>query len=42
MDIQTVGWGGMDLNDLDGDRDRLQAVVNAVMKFWYHKMRENS
>jgi hypothetical protein len=42
MDIQEVGWGGMDLNDLTEDKDRWRAVVNAVMNFWYHKLRGNS
>jgi hypothetical protein len=30
MDLQEVGWG-MDWIELAEDRDRLQAVVNAVM-----------
>jgi hypothetical protein len=29
MDLQEVGWGGMDWINLD--RDRWQALVNAVM-----------
>jgi hypothetical protein len=32
MDLQEVGWGGLDWIDITQDRDRWQAVVNAVMK----------
>jgi hypothetical protein len=31
MDVQQLGWGGMDWIDLGQDRDRWRAVVNAVM-----------
>jgi hypothetical protein len=31
MDLQEVGWGGLDWFDLDQNRDRWQALVNVVM-----------
>jgi hypothetical protein len=31
MDIQEVGWWGLDWIDMAQDRDRWRAVVNAVM-----------
>jgi hypothetical protein len=31
MDLREVGWEGMDWINLDQDRDRWQALVNAVM-----------
>ena len=34
MDLRQVGWWGMDLIDLSQDKDRWQAVVNAVMNLW--------
>jgi len=34
MDLQEVGCESMDWIDLAHDRDRWQALVNAVMKFW--------
>jgi hypothetical protein len=31
MDLQEVGWRGMDWIDMAQDRDRWRAVVSAVM-----------
>jgi hypothetical protein len=31
MDLQDVGWRGMDWIDMAQDRDRWQALVNVVM-----------
>jgi hypothetical protein len=31
MDLQEIGWGGMDWIDMAQDRDRWRAVVSAVM-----------
>jgi hypothetical protein len=33
MDLQEVGWEGVDLIDMAQDRDRWRALVNAVMNF---------
>jgi hypothetical protein len=31
MDVLEIGWGGVDWIDLDQDRDKWRALVNAVM-----------
>ena len=33
INLQEVGWGGMDWINLAQDRDRRRVVVNAVVEF---------
>jgi hypothetical protein len=34
MDIQEVGWTGMDWTDLAQDRESWRVLVNAVLNLW--------
>jgi len=34
MDVKHIGWESLDWIDVVQDRDKWQAVVNAVMKLW--------
>ena len=38
MDLQEVGWGGMDCIDMAQDGDSCQALTNAVMNLSVTKM----
>jgi len=38
MDLQGVGFGGMDWIELAQERDRWRALVNVVRTFGLHKM----
>jgi hypothetical protein len=31
MDLQEIGWGGMDWIDMAQDRDRWRVLVNSVL-----------
>jgi len=33
MDLQPVGWKGMDCNDLNKDRDKRRVLVKTAMNF---------
>jgi len=34
MDVQELGWAGMDWIDQAQDRDRWQVLVNVVVNLW--------
>jgi len=34
MDIEEVGWGGIDLTGLPQDWESCLTLVNTVMNFW--------
>jgi hypothetical protein len=34
MDLEVVGWGGVDWIGLAQDRDKWRALVNAVLNLW--------
>jgi len=34
IDLQAVGWGGMEWIDLTENRDMWQVLVNVVMNLW--------
>jgi hypothetical protein len=38
MDLVEIGWGGVGWAGLAQDRWKWRPLVNAVMKFWVHKM----
>jgi hypothetical protein len=31
LDLREIGWGSMDLIDLDQDKDQLGVLVNTIM-----------
>jgi hypothetical protein len=37
MDLREIGWEGVDWLHLAYDRDQLQALMNVVMTFGFHK-----
>jgi hypothetical protein len=41
MDLGELGWGDVDWNRLDRDRDKWRALVNEVMNLRIHKMLGN-
>jgi hypothetical protein len=39
MNVQKIGWEGLDWIDGAGGRDTWQAVVDAVLNFWFPQKR---
>jgi hypothetical protein len=42
MELQEVGFGGMDWIELAQDRERCRAILTSVMNLGLHTMREIS
>jgi len=38
LELQEMGYGGMDWIQLTQNRDRWLALLNAVINFWFHKI----
>jgi hypothetical protein len=38
MDLREMGCDGMDWTNMTQDRDPWKALVNMMMKFWFHKI----
>jgi hypothetical protein len=38
MDLEEVGWGGMDWSHLAQDRNQWRALMNMITNFRFHKM----
>jgi hypothetical protein len=38
MDLGEIGWVDMDWINLGQDRGQWRALVNMIIKFWFHKM----
>jgi hypothetical protein len=38
MDIEELGWDGMDWSNLAQDRNQWRALMNTIINFRFHKM----